>query len=413
VLHDVYQHSPTGHDILPLSVQQQYILEQAPSTNVKLSISLSELLDVDQRDLQEYLLEQAASALHVPPPVLLDLSHQRHHLRKRPRLNTGVAMSSPYSDEPILQGAPEKSSPSSQTSQGDDDGPTSFSLFADDGFASGWTGARLADCFASMMCPPCSTYESPSGVPVASKPLSMVHATNGIVGYQALPTTTSYDYNGSKAALVDSAAPLQPPQSGPYSPIPVNSQHTDMFACDTPELAAQYMASYPPLQPDRVMGFQPSTSREGMVYPSSTMGVSLPEYTRASIGLGIQGPAHLVGAPDRLAPVPGAFGAEVASPSVPGPVAPVGFAAPYGYAASYEVKDEPDSLDAQSRPRNLDMVYCHQRAPPARRGPFKDLEKREKTARTRKIGSCIRCRMQRIRVSSFLSLGLKHRTPTC
>jgi hypothetical protein len=39
---------------------------------------------------------------------------------------------------------------------------------------------------------------------------------------------------------------------------------------------------------------------------------------------------------------------------------------------------------------------------PARRGPFKDSGQRELTARTRKIGSCIRCRMQRIRVSTSL-----------
>lgn len=36
-----------------------------------------------------------------------------------------------------------------------------------------------------------------------------------------------------------------------------------------------------------------------------------------------------------------------------------------------------------------------------KRGPFKDLALREQTAQTRKIGSCVRCRMQRIRVSDF------------
>lgn len=35
-----------------------------------------------------------------------------------------------------------------------------------------------------------------------------------------------------------------------------------------------------------------------------------------------------------------------------------------------------------------------------KRGPFKDLALREQTAQTRKIGSCVRCRMQRIRVSN-------------
>lgn len=47
----------------------------------------------------------------------------------------------------------------------------------------------------------------------------------------------------------------------------------------------------------------------------------------------------------------------------------------------------------------LQVVFPHQRAPRATRGPFKNNVDREKTARTRKLGSCIRCRMQRIRVS--------------
>lgn len=40
-----------------------------------------------------------------------------------------------------------------------------------------------------------------------------------------------------------------------------------------------------------------------------------------------------------------------------------------------------------------------------KRGPFKDLALREQTAQTRKIGSCVRCRMQRIRVSDFRLLN--------
>lgn len=36
-----------------------------------------------------------------------------------------------------------------------------------------------------------------------------------------------------------------------------------------------------------------------------------------------------------------------------------------------------------------------------KRGPFRDISLRKQTAQTRKIGSCIRCRMQRIRVSGF------------
>ncbi len=49
---------------------------------------------------------------------------------------------------------------------------------------------------------------------------------------------------------------------------------------------------------------------------------------------------------------------------------------------------------------SLDVVFPDQKPPAAKRGPFKDHVERQKTAQTRKIGSCIRCRMQRIRVSA-------------
>lgn len=45
---------------------------------------------------------------------------------------------------------------------------------------------------------------------------------------------------------------------------------------------------------------------------------------------------------------------------------------------------------------NFDILLPNQRG--GKRGPFKDPSLREQTAQTRKMGSCIRCRMQRIRV---------------
>ncbi|OTA92067.1 hypothetical protein M434DRAFT_75196 [Hypoxylon sp. CO27-5] len=59
--------------------------------------------------------------------------------------------------------------------------------------------------------------------------------------------------------------------------------------------------------------------------------------------------------------------------------------------------EEVDRTRVASKPRELDIVQQNQRPPPARRGPFKSNDVREKTAETRRIGSCIRCRMQRIR----------------
>lgn len=54
---------------------------------------------------------------------------------------------------------------------------------------------------------------------------------------------------------------------------------------------------------------------------------------------------------------------------------------------------------SQPTQSNFDILLPNQRG--GKRGPFKDPSLREQTAQTRKIGSCIRCRMQRIRVSFF------------
>lgn len=60
----------------------------------------------------------------------------------------------------------------------------------------------------------------------------------------------------------------------------------------------------------------------------------------------------------------------------------------------------PDSRNDVSRHEqqpNFDILQPNQRG--GKRGPFTDPTLREQTAQTRKMGSCIRCRMQRIRVS--------------
>ncbi|KJZ78316.1 hypothetical protein HIM_02354 [Hirsutella minnesotensis 3608] len=55
-------------------------------------------------------------------------------------------------------------------------------------------------------------------------------------------------------------------------------------------------------------------------------------------------------------------------------------------------------LSMPSQPTNFDILLPDQRG--GKRGPFKDPKLREQTAQTRRTGSCIRCRMQRIRCES-------------
>ncbi|KAI1847401.1 hypothetical protein JX266_006626 [Neoarthrinium moseri] len=69
----------------------------------------------------------------------------------------------------------------------------------------------------------------------------------------------------------------------------------------------------------------------------------------------------------------------------------------YGQGTRFLPLEEDGSHAVQQSHGNLDIVSNNQRPPPAKRGPFKNNSDRERTAETRRIGSCIRCRMQRIR----------------
>lgn len=67
---------------------------------------------------------------------------------------------------------------------------------------------------------------------------------------------------------------------------------------------------------------------------------------------------------------------------------------PFDGAASGDPWSDVPLHDYQS---HFDIILPNQRG--GKRGPFKSPTLREQTAQTRKVGCCIRCRMQRIRVS--------------
>lgn len=193
--------------------------------------------------------------------------------------------------------------------------------------------------------------------------------------------------------------PVVSPQSQSQTqlcPAPIPPGQSELFPCDDAAMVAQfpYLANYPPLQPTRVMTMQPPANREEMVYPTSipTEGPNAPD-------LGIRDQSHMMrpptGAPNV---VPGPYDAEVDSPPFARHGGYVGYPPRYESMSAYEIKADPDDLDMHGGSNALDVFP--QRTLPARRGPFKDFDQRERTARTRKIGSCIRCRMQRIRVSA-------------
>lgn len=78
---------------------------------------------------------------------------------------------------------------------------------------------------------------------------------------------------------------------------------------------------------------------------------------------------------------------------------------PNSYAFTFEAPNAPIPISAITVARahaQPDFADPHWAGPrPGKRGPFRDPGLRRETAHTRKIGCCIRCRMQRIRVSTI------------
>ncbi|KAH8890830.1 hypothetical protein GQ53DRAFT_747031 [Thozetella sp. PMI_491] len=339
----------------PLQPRQQYIYNTtlAADQPVTITLPLFRLLELEAQHNQEFILHEAAAYLNVPYPILVS-QKQHFHQRKRPRLNPDIPMPSPYPSGSAQQDQEKQSIPT----HAPHDDNRRFSQLDDD--LPGWSSSRIAECFASFaMCAPCTTFDSPSG-------------------YQSLPAATSFDDFSSArpSLLIDTAVHPHAPASCNNTP---ETNHQAFFGSDNATVV-QYMASYPALQPTRV-GMQPATSREEMVYPVTTT-------SSMNMALSVQGPPAQLLAHERTDSLqdpfvdPGFVGSRFAG--FPG------YSSPNGQELG---RPDADFGGYQQNEKTLSQP----RLPTARRKPFRDQDQREKTARTRKIGSCIRCRIQRIR----------------
>ncbi|GAW18223.1 hypothetical protein ANO14919_076970 [Xylariales sp. No.14919] len=193
--------------------------------------------------------------------------------------------------------------------------------------------------------------------------------------YTSIPAASPYGYTETRPYIDNKP---QPSHSMPSTLPPVSP---NLFASEGPILTQQMFPNYPVLQPDRSMTIQPSTSREGMVYPGPvfSQGYSEPPGPH---------PSSPISPSNQITGVQ-AF----ATPSSGGPEGP---RRQYSNNQAYG-HTEVDRAPIHAPSRELDFVPSSQKPPPARRGPFRNQHDRERTAETRRIGSCIRCRMQRIR----------------
>ncbi|KAI1266794.1 hypothetical protein F5Y18DRAFT_416103 [Xylariaceae sp. FL1019] len=296
------------------------------------------------------ILEQAAAILNCPFSLLLSCDHRNSHpppplydgplphdiSAKRPRLNTDFT----------TMPSQEKPSPLDQ----DNFGHHGSSI-------GGYAG--LTQYFTSFnMCSPCMTCEPQ--------------------GYAGITATSPYDYASSRPYL--DARPI-PPIPMP-STLPENRPGT--YAAHDGPIAQQIFPGYPVMQPDRSTAIQPITSPDEMVYPGHGPSGSYSEQSEVQYSSPDSSSSNMT---------------VVRSHQTASPDQPVEHTRRYTTnKASVDMTDEGTHPSKQAS--DLDVAQPNQRPPPARRGPFKSQDARERTAETRRIGSCIRCRMQRIRCES-------------
>ncbi|KAK4191761.1 hypothetical protein QBC35DRAFT_512245 [Podospora australis] len=233
---------------------------------------------------------------------------------------------------------------------------------------SGWTMSRLSQCFANpFMCPPSDVDESP---PPA---------------YQAIPSP--FDCCPSTTQAMLDTGPSSFNQAQTY--LPSISEHNTsnqvgMPACNDVEWQ-RMTVRYPPLQPDRVVGFQPHTGKEEMIYPSPpAYGIATQPYTTSpSIKSETASATYFGSAGGQTSPY------EHHHDGFPNVPMPGQFQQFQGYGSG-------ESGDSHMEVQAGSMVLAPHKGP-SKRKAFSDPELRAKTAQTRKLGSCIRCRMQRIR----------------
>jgi hypothetical protein len=196
------------------------------------------------------------------------------------------------------------------------------------------------------------------------------------IAYMTIPVTSSFGYSASRPLPINEKSPVPPSFHGSIT----QEEQPSAFTCDDPSVFPQVMPNFPVLQPSRAMSIQPSTRSEGMVYPEFPTGQSYFSQPQQSSPI----TSHVMN--------PNVFGTPFeTTPETAGRC-----------NSGREVYNRtPDGTETFSQHHGLDIVLSNERPPPAKRGPFKTTEDRERTAQTRKIGSCIRCRMQRIRVSNL------------
>ncbi|KAI0482334.1 hypothetical protein GGR56DRAFT_663312 [Xylariaceae sp. FL0804] len=329
---------------------------QQPSFSAPATETPSEIFSSQEFDI----ILTASTILRCPPSHLLNLSNRRLPSQpqstpippsplthKRPRLNPDVA----------AMASREKPPPADQPPADDYERPSDVSPSLVAGGSSSLanvftTAISTLAIYSPSLCTPC-----------------------GLSGFTEPSEAPAYPY-------AQSHPPHEPkPLSADPTPRPLPQGQPNFYDPPGSIVSPPTLTGYPVLQPSRPITVQPNTGDRGMGYPEAVPKQVYVGPSDAQHCPPTSPENYMMGYPPYNAPPPESSMRLERQ-----------YNAPQGAMVSV-----PDKPQMAGQPPRLEIVDQNERPPPARRGPFKSNDIRERTAETRKIGSCIRCRMQRIR----------------
>lgn len=281
------------------------------------------------------------------------------------------------------------------------------------GFASGFNGpyplamdggSRLVNGLTSLraiMCQNClSRFDGQDSMCQRRAPRIRRYLLTCLEAYEPLPGPSYQNYDPGRPYTMEKPPTLDVTQSGEFSP-PLKGPEVETAApsfLDDGSQTTRYLPTYPALQPDAQSAVAQPDNGEQLVYTNPP----LPEYYTES-QLARPAAPYMEGQVVSAAVVSAAPFTE-AMPLHRPTNDPDSGASQYNVVPAYDghghvmVGDGSDQAIMYHDARYDVMMANPMNRPAARRGPFKNNDDREKTAQTRKMGSCVRCRMQRIRV---------------
>ncbi|KAL5940400.1 hypothetical protein ACKVV1_008069 [Pyricularia oryzae] len=373
----------------------QFILEQAARI---LQVPVPQLLQLGQtRESPETpsIVNQAALTLDVPVSSLFEL--QEKHRHKRLRVETQPTTPSTYAEKGAGLGCGVKAMQGSR--QGSDDSSEHYSWAAMAASSQppsylGLSGPRIANAFAGF-----HTYDSNESY------------QNSQEDHHAPVTSAPHYYGATRVTSMGtpptSANLPNTPLTGYDSGTPVTHlNQAGPVVSDTPIMVDNnYMASFAALPSPRHIPFDQQTGNKPVMYYQGNAinpmysrpapndqhtAAVVPFHPTAHVMENVSGYRAYQNSPETQSPSSSHTGAA--------DDVPLGYDVFPAYVPQAHLVDSSGApIEFHNRPQDFELVYTTHRAPPAKRGPFKDRGERDLTAETRKVGSCIRCRMQRIR----------------